>query len=172
MEKLGSVGIPIPGGTVAIVEGVSGSGEGELIYEGPNVSMGYAQTVADLAAGDCFGGRLHTGDQARIDADGFITIVGRKKRFIKLHGVSVNLDHAESVLRESGVDCRLVGSENCLVVCTADTDLEPARAAVAANFDFHPSVIRIQRCETLPSTLSEKPDYAALSQRFVAARTP
>jgi acyl-CoA synthetase (AMP-forming)/AMP-acid ligase II len=172
MEKLGSVGIPIPGGRVAIVEGVTGSGEGELVYEGPNVALGYAQTRADLADGDRFGGRLHTGDQARIDADGFITIVGRKTRFIKLHGISVNLDHAESVLRNAGADCMLVGKENCLVVCTTGTDLESVRAALDANFDFHPSVVRIVRCETLPRTTSDKPDYAELSQRFVEVRTP
>lgn len=171
MEKLGSVGIPIPSGKVAIVEGVPGSGEGELVYEGPNVAMGYAQTVADLANGDRFGGRLHTGDQARIDTDGFITIVGRKTRFIKLHGISVNLDHAESVLRNAGVDCMLVGKENFLVVCTTGTDLETVRAALSANFDFHPSVVRIQNCETLPLTGSDKPDYAELSRRFVAVGT-
>ena len=171
MEKLGSVGIPIHGGKV-VIEGVPGSGEGELVYEGPNVSMGYAQTVADLADGDHFGGRLHTGDQARIDADGFITIVGRKKRFIKLNGISVNLDHAEFVLRNAGVDCRLVGQENCLVICTTGTDPASLRAALDANFDFHPSVVRIEHCETLPLTASDKPHYAELSQRFVGVRTP
>lgn len=172
MEKLGSVGVPIPGGRAEIIEDIPGSGEGELIYHGPNVSMGYAQTTSDLADGDRFGGRLHTGDQARIDEDGFITIVGRKKRFIKLHGISVNLDHAESVLRGAGVDCLLVGRENCLIVCTTMPDLKPVQAALDANFDFHPSVVRIERCETLPFTASDKPDYAELSRRFVEARTP
>jgi acyl-CoA synthetase (AMP-forming)/AMP-acid ligase II len=172
LDKLGSVGIAIPGGKVSLAEDVAGSGEGELIYEGPNVSMGYAQTAADLAEGDCFGGRLYTGDQARIDEDGFVTIVGRRKRFIKLHGISVNLDHAESVLRDAGLDCRLVGKENGLVVCIANGDGESVRAALDQNFDFHPSVVRIERCESLPFTVSGKPDYATLSRRFVEAGTP
>lgn len=171
MEKLGSVGVPIPGGRVAIIESASGSGEGELVYEGPNVSMGYAQTAADLADDDRFGGRLHTGDQARIDPDGFITIVGRKQQFIKLHGISVNLDHAETVLRNAGVDCMLVGKENSLVICTTSTDPAPLRAALDVHFDFHPSVVRIEHCAKLPLTASDKPHYAELSQRFVEART-
>ena len=172
MEKLGSVGIPIHGGTVSIVGGAPGSGEGELVYEGANVSMGYAETAVDLAQGDVFGGRLHTGDQARIDPDGYITILGRKKRSIKLHGVSVNLDHAESVLRNAGLDCMLVGKENCLVVCTTGIDPAPVHAALDLNFDFHPSAIRIEHCETLPLTASDKPNYADLSRRFVEAQKP
>lgn len=167
LDKLGSVGIAIPGGHLSIDEDVPGGGEGELVYEGPNVSMGYAQSAADLADGDTFGGRLLTGDQAKIDADGFVTIVGRRKRFIKLSGISVNLDHAEAVLRGAGIDCRVVGRENLLVVCTTDADPAAAQAALKANFDFHPSAVRVEHCETLPLTASEKPDYAELTRHFL-----
>jgi acyl-CoA synthetase (AMP-forming)/AMP-acid ligase II len=172
IDKLGSVGIAIPGGRLSVNEDVAGSGEGELVYEGPNVSMGYAQSSADLALGDVFAGRLQTGDQARIDADGFVTIVGRRKRFIKLNGISVNLDHAEVVLRSAGIDCRVVGKENRLVVCTTDADLAPAEAALKANFDFHPSAVRVEHCETLPLNASEKPDYAELTRRYLGDGRP
>ncbi|CAP56950.1 AMP-binding protein [Gluconacetobacter diazotrophicus] len=167
MDKLGSVGIPIPGGKIEIVEEVPGAGEGELVYEGPNVSMGYANSWQDLATGDQFGGRLHTGDQARIDADGFVTIVGRRKRFIKLHGISVNLDHVESVLRSAGVNCILVGKENCVVICTMAVDVNAVQTALKENFDFHPSAVRVEICDELPFTASNKPDYATLTQRFL-----
>lgn len=166
-EKLGSVGIPIPGGRVEIDGVVPGAGDGELVYEGANVSMGYASGFADLADGDQFGGRLHTGDMARIDSDGFISIIGRKKRFIKLHGVSVNLDHAESVLVNAGLNCMVIGQENRFVVCAIDTDVEAVQAAMSENFDFHPSVVRIEICETLPRTASNKPDYVSLAQHFL-----
>jgi acyl-CoA synthetase (AMP-forming)/AMP-acid ligase II len=167
-EKLGSVGVTIPGGCAKIIDAGPQSGEGELVYEGPNVAMGYASGFADLAEGDHFGGRLHTGDIARIDADGFITIVGRKKRFIKLHGISVNLDHAESVLMSAGVNCMLVGQENRLVVCAVGLGVEAVQRAISENFDFHPSVVRVEICDTLPRTASNKPDYALLTQRFLA----
>ncbi len=166
-DKLGSVGIPIPGGRAEIVDAAPGTDEGELLYHGPNVSMGYASGFLDLARGDEFCGRLHTGDVARLDAEGFIYILGRKKRFIKLHGVSVNLDHAESVLVNAGVNCMLIGQENRLVVCATGIDAGSVQSVLGENFDFHPSVVRIEICDGLPRTASNKPDYQVLSQRFL-----
>jgi acyl-coenzyme A synthetase/AMP-(fatty) acid ligase len=52
-EKIGSVGFPVPGGCVTI-----GADTGEVMYQGPNVMMGYAETAADLARGDDLCGRL------------------------------------------------------------------------------------------------------------------
>jgi long-chain acyl-CoA synthetase len=54
IEKLGSVGVPIPCGKGVIAETGLPTGEGELLYLGPNVSMGYALGGADLAKGDEF----------------------------------------------------------------------------------------------------------------------
>ena len=62
-------------------------GVGELIYEGPNVTLGMAECRADLSKGDERQGVLHTGDLARIDEDGFYYIAGRKKRFLKIFGI-------------------------------------------------------------------------------------
>jgi long-chain acyl-CoA synthetase len=76
----GSVGRPLPGIDVRIHE-PDASGIGEVIAKGPNVMAGYfenpeatAQTIID--------GWLHTGDLGRIDADGNLYIVGRKKELI------------------------------------------------------------------------------------------
>jgi acyl-CoA synthetase (AMP-forming)/AMP-acid ligase II len=167
MEKLGSVGIPVPGGRALIAETGEPIGEGELLYVGPNVSMGYASSAQDLEKGDEFQGKLYTGDYAKIDKDGFITIVGRKKRFIKLHGISVNLDHAESVLKSGGLDCIVIGAENRLIVCIGEPDAERAQTALKDNFNFHPSVARVVVSETLPLTSAGKPDYVTLSERFL-----
>ncbi|TBZ80791.1 AMP-binding protein [Rhizobium leguminosarum] len=167
MEKLGSVGIPVPGGRALIAETGEAIGEGELLYVGPNVSMGYASSAQDLEKGDEFQGKLYTGDYAKIDKDGFITIVGRKKRFIKLHGISVNLDHAESVLKSGGLDCIVIGAENRLIVCIGEPDAERAQMALKDNFNFHPSVARVVVSETLPLTSAGKPDYVTLSERFL-----
>jgi long-chain acyl-CoA synthetase len=170
IEKLGSVGVPIPCGRAVIAETGEPTGEGELLYLGPNVSMGYAFDSADLAKGDEFEGRLYTGDHVTIDEDGFITIVGRKRRFIKLHGISVNLDHAETVLKSLGLDCMVVGEENRLVVCVTDHAVEEVRAAVRDNFSFHPSTVKVVTCDVLPRSTSGKPDYVALAgQIFEAA---
>ncbi len=94
IEKIGSIGIPIPGGSFAIAD------DGELIYFGANVSMGYALNREDMALGDVNGGCLKTGDMARMDEDGYFYITGRKKRFVKLQGKRFSLDQVQEILQE------------------------------------------------------------------------
>lgn len=62
-EKAGAIGRAIPGGKLRLVEE-------ELVYEGPNVMMGYAENRDDLMKGDELNGVLYTGDLGRVDADG------------------------------------------------------------------------------------------------------
>jgi len=166
IEKLGSVGVPISCGRVHI----DGAGEGELVYSGENVSMGYAQGRADLARGDDFQGTLLTGDLATIDADGFITVTGRLKRFVKLHGISVNLDHVESVLNSAGIDCMVVGFENRVIVCFRSCSVAEVSATISRNFSFHPSVLALREVDPLPRTAVGKPDYVAALNAYGDAR--
>ena len=106
LEKYGSMGIAIPGGKFTLVD-VEGQAitepdvTGELIYEGPNVTLGYAECLEDLQKGDERQGKLVTGDMAKMDADGFFYIVGRKKRFLKIYGNRVNLDEVERMLKSN-----------------------------------------------------------------------
>ena len=166
LEKLGSVGVAIACGRVSI----DGDQEGELIYSGENVALGYAVGHADLARGDDFKGVLRTGDLATLDGDGFITITGRLKRFIKLHGTSVNLDHVESVLIGAGIDCMVVGRENRITICHRGADPAEVRDAVNRNFSFHPSTLGLQEVDPLPRTASGKPDYVAALAAYGDAR--
>ncbi len=73
-----TVGKPLPGIEAAITPG------GELLVRGPNVMLGYWRNDAAAAAVIDDGGWFHTGDLARIDADGHITITGRLKEIIVL----------------------------------------------------------------------------------------
>ena len=98
LEKTGSIGIPVPGGRMEIAE------DGELIYYGGNVSLGYARSREDLALGDVNKGCLKTGDMARTDEDGYFYITGRKKRFVKIQGRRISLDTVQEILQES-FDC-------------------------------------------------------------------
>ena len=97
IKKFGSMGIAIPGGEFSLIDENSQiieehEKEGELVYRGKNVSMGYAISRADLAQGDQNKGVLLTGDIAKSDLEGFYYILGRRKRFVKLFGNRVNLD--------------------------------------------------------------------------------
>ena len=89
--------------------------DGELIYQGANVSLGYAECAEDLMKGDENHGVLHTGDMARVDEDGFYYITGRKKRFVKIQGRRFSLDQVQEILQ---------GAFACEeIVCTGnDTD--------------------------------------------------
>lgn len=136
LKKPGSMGIPIPGGRFEIVDSEGNvvnqpHQSGELVYIGPNVSLGYAQKKEDLALGDENHGRLLTGDIAETDEDGYYYIVGRKKRFVKIFGVRVGLDACERILQEKYPDAQIFcgGEDNDLRVYSPD----PAVAAEGAK---------------------------------------
>ncbi len=74
-HRFGSVGKPFPGVEVRIAE------DGELLIKGSNIFQGYHNN-ADASFGAVEDGWLHTGDLGRIDEDGFVYIVGRKKDII------------------------------------------------------------------------------------------
>ena len=73
--KLGSVGPALPGTEVRI------AADGEILTRGPNVFMGYLDEPEATRAA-LVDGWLHTGDLGVIDADGFVTITGRKKELL------------------------------------------------------------------------------------------
>ena len=100
-RRLGSVGQPIPGVQVAIVDDEDRRlrpGEvGEVCVSGPNVMLGYYRMPEETAK-TVRGGWLHTGDMGRVDADGFLYIVERKKDLIIRGGFNIYPREVEDVL--------------------------------------------------------------------------
>jgi long-chain acyl-CoA synthetase len=94
-RKIGTVGRPLAGIDVRIAE------DGEVLVRGPNVMLGYWQD--DAATADAIrDGWLQTGDLGDVDADGFLTIRGRKKELIVLStGKKVSPTRVESLLTAS-----------------------------------------------------------------------
>jgi long-chain acyl-CoA synthetase len=96
----GSVGRSLPGIDVRIFE-PDANGVGEVIAKGPNVMSGYYQNQ-DATADTIRDGWLHTGDLGRIDADGNLFIVGRKKEMILgTSGENVYPDELEELYADS-----------------------------------------------------------------------
>lgn len=91
--KIGSVGRPLPGVEVRTLE------DGELLIRGGVITKGYYkldESTRETFAGD---GYLHSGDLARIDEDGFVWIVGRKKEIIiTAAGKNIAPAHMETML--------------------------------------------------------------------------
>jgi long-chain acyl-CoA synthetase len=173
-EKTGSIGIPIPGGTIRLFsEGdeVKENGiEGELLYEGENVMLGYAEDKEDLGKGDELKGILHTGDLAYRDEDGFYYIAGRLKRFIKIFGLRINLDEVEKMIEShygvfnacSGIDDRL----NILIETNDSETTDDIRQKVSQYYKIKKSVVTVRLAEKMPVTESGKKDYSAISRLF------
>jgi acyl-CoA synthetase (AMP-forming)/AMP-acid ligase II len=111
---MGSCGIPLPGLAVRIVDASGGDvapdQEGELIVRGPNVMPGYhnkpEETRSALRAG-----WYHTGDLAKCDENGFVTITGRLKELIIRGGQNIAPAEIEEVVNSFAavLDSAVVG---------------------------------------------------------------
>ncbi len=102
-KKLGSIGKGMPGVTLQILkesnQAVRAGEVGEIVAEGENVALGYWRSPEESA--EVFrDGRLHTGDLATIDEDGFIYIVDRAKDVVKCGGKRVSCRQVEEALLE------------------------------------------------------------------------
>ncbi len=165
-EKLGTIGIAIPGGELAL-QPVDGEGEHQqLVYRGPNVMMGYASGPADLARGDEMHGVLPTGDLASVDSDGYFRLIGRLARFAKLFGKRINLASVESevearhMIRAMAID----GGDKLKVFLetSAPNALTEVRAHVSAWLGVPPVAVQVHALAQLPMTANGKKDYKAL----------
>ena len=98
--KKGTVGPPLPGVEVKI-ENPDENGIGEILVRGANVMKEYYRNP-EATAEALRNGWLHTGDLAKIDKDGYITFVGRKKSVVVTEGgKNIYLEELESVLNGS-----------------------------------------------------------------------
>jgi acyl-CoA synthetase (AMP-forming)/AMP-acid ligase II len=152
-DKLGSVGLALPGGEFRIEDD-------EVVYHGPNVMMGYADTAADLLRGDEMGGVLHTGDLGRVDDEGFLFITGRTKRMGKVFGVRINLDDVEKnfpVAAVAGDDKLHVFAEGI-----SDDEARGLRTKIAEWLGTHFTGVSVRSIESLPLLPNGKVDYRAL----------
>jgi acyl-CoA synthetase (AMP-forming)/AMP-acid ligase II len=152
-EKLGSVGPALPGGSFSVEDD-------EVVYRGPNVMMGYADTAADLAKGDELGGVLHTGDLGRLDDDGFLFITGRAKRMGKVFGVRINLDDVEKNFPVAAV----AGEDKLQVFAEGVTEDEARglRTKISEWLGTHHTGVVVRSIESLPLLPNGKVDYRAL----------
>ncbi|MEX0973356.1 MAG: long-chain fatty acid--CoA ligase [Solirubrobacterales bacterium] len=118
--KIGTIGKPFPGCEVKI------AADDEILVKGPNVFQGYykndeatRETIVD--------GWLHTGDLGSIDADGFITITGRKKDIIiTAGGKNITPANLENEIKQHPLvsQCVVVGDRRPYLVGLVTLDPE------------------------------------------------
>lgn len=168
-----AVGIAVPGGAfrLAPVEGADPD-VGELVYSGPNVMLGYAESPADLALGRTTD-ELRTGDLARIDAEGVVEIVGRLRQFVKVFGLRIDLGRLDAMLADHGVEAECTGDDTGLAVAVLDgTDPDHVRALVADLIGLPPGAVAVAAVGELPRLPNGKPDRIALRSQVRAADAP
>lgn len=168
LDKYASIGIAIPGGKFSLMDVNSNIIEepdvdGELIYEGPNVSLGYAECRADLAKGDENHGVLHTGDVARRDADGYYYITGRIKRFVKVWGNRCNLDATEQLVKAITTSCACVGVDDKITIFVTQEGLEESIIKLLVEkTGFNNRAFEVRVIDAIPVKSSGKIDYQVM----------
>lgn len=174
IEKCGSMGIAIPGGKFHLVD-VDGSDimeanrTGELVYEGANVTLGYAERIEDLSKGDERGGILYTGDMAQMDKDGFYYIVGRKKRFLKIYGNRVNLDEIDRLIKGKfdSIDCASAGVDDHMCIFVTDkSKASEIRDFVIKKTHLNPIAFQIVILDEIPKNDAGKILYKELTKYY------
>jgi acyl-CoA synthetase (AMP-forming)/AMP-acid ligase II len=166
----GAVGRAIPGTEMKVVDPETGhdlpSGDpGELIVRGPQVMKGYwnapeatAETIKD--------GWLHTGDIARMDEDGYVYIVDRKKELIKYKGFQVAPAELEGLLTEhpSISDAAVIGIPDeeagevpkAFVVATGAVTADEVKEFVSERVASYKRLAEVEFVDAIPKSSSGK----------------
>jgi len=187
--KPNTIGQAIPGTRLYLVDNqgsqiTTPERQGELIFCGDNVMIGYASSISDLR-GRLALNNLQTGDLGYQDVDGDFFISGRIKRFIKLFGERISLDKVQNSLQQIILDFPLacVGNDRTLYVVLEDkrqTDSDQAQLSTAENeaerqqcvttqvktyvksIGLHPNAVSIHFVAAIPMTQNAKIDYGML----------
>jgi fatty-acyl-CoA synthase len=183
LARLASCGRPVPWVRVGLLDDdgneVAPGEPGELCVQGPLVMKGYWNRP-DETADALAGGWLHTGDVARQDADGFLTIVDRKKDMIVSGGFNVFPREVEDVISTHPA-VALVGvvgvpdekwgeAVKAVVVLRDGASFDPAEliALVKDKKGSHHAPKSVDVVDSLPLSPLGKPDKKALRARYWA----
>ncbi len=182
----GTVGRLLPGVEYRLTP-VPGLATGQVLHvRSPNLMMGYLHHanpgVLVPPCSECGDSWYSTGDVVEIDDDGFVTIIGRTRRFAKVAGEMVSLDLIERIASHASPDfehaatlSQLAGYGESTVLFTTDRVLDRMMLVRAAHSMQAPEIAisrHIVKVDKLPLTGNGKVDYVALRLRAenVAAR--
>lgn len=182
--RSGTVGTLLPGIEARLVPVAGIEGGGVLHVRGPNLMSGYyryeSPGVLQPAASELGPGWYSTGDVVEIDADGFVTIKGRVKRFAKVGGEMVSLETVEKIAcaaspGHSHGAVTLADSQRgeSIVLFTTDPDLGREQLLQAAKGLGGPELAvarRIVALPELPLLGTGKTDYVTLKKRAETAQ--
>jgi acyl-[acyl-carrier-protein]-phospholipid O-acyltransferase/long-chain-fatty-acid--[acyl-carrier-protein] ligase len=170
--KAGTVGRLLPGIAWRLdsVEGIDEGGR--LVVAGPNVMKGYLSTATPGAIDAPPGGWYDTGDIVSVDAEGYVKILGRAKRFAKIAGEMVSLGAVEGLASSLWPEHRHAavalpdprkGEQVVLLTDNAEATVAALLAQARAQGIAEVMVPRVVlTVATLPTLATGKPDYPAV----------
>ena len=168
LENSDSIGVAVPGGRFRILDAngfelQEPDTPGELFYTGPNVMMGYSFSRAELGLGNETG-ELKTGDITLRKPNGFIKLVGRASRFVKIAGLRIGLDDVESYAKGEGIVCSVAGTDEGVVVAVDDQRLAAAELEkkLVREFRIPAGSLAVVCFKELPVLSTGKPDYQSI----------
>jgi long-chain acyl-CoA synthetase len=191
LHKPGTVGLPMPGTDIKVVDVETGTIEmgtdipGELCISGPQVMQGYwnrpDETARSLRRDESGRVWLYTGDIATIDGDGYTTIVQRKKDLILVDGFNVYPAEVEGVLAEhpSVRRAAVVGLPDeyhgeqvhaCVVLHDgADANVDDVVAHCRGRLTAYKVPVALHVVDQLPTSAVGKVLYRVLRDQLTAA---
>jgi acyl-coenzyme A synthetase/AMP-(fatty) acid ligase len=164
LERPQSIGTAIPGGSFRLdpLPDRPDADVGELVYAGPNVMLGYAESESDLRLGRTID-ELCTGDIARRTSDGLYELVGRRTGFAKILGMRVDTRRVESMLERLGIAVACVGGDDELVIAVVGAaDVSLVRRHVAASYGLPARAIVVCTLAEIPRLSNGKRDDEAI----------
>lgn len=171
LEFPSHIGVPVPNGRLKIIDTEGNFIEqtdtpGELVYQGPNVMMGYAKAVNDLNTKETIDW-LKTGDIAEFNQHGLFKIVGRSSRFVKPFGVRINLDDIQAYLSTTGVINAVSNVDEQIVIgieiqSESPQSIEEIKNGLSTNFKIANSTFTIYPVKSLPLLANGKIDYTEI----------
>lgn len=164
-DQITSIGKPILNGELSINEETN-----ELVYRGPNVFGGYANTITDLELWT-ESNILNTGDIGK-EENGFFYVTGRIKRFVKLFGNRINLDELETFLKNkyqlgTFAAAGNIDKELLIAYNGVGFDEKELKKVIQFTFKIHPSVIKFLHLEDFPLTDNGKVDYHGILELYI-----
>jgi long-chain acyl-CoA synthetase len=183
----GSIGLPLPSTDVSIRDDngkeVAIGSSGELCIKGPQVMAGYWNRPDETALVFTKDGFLKTGDIARMDEEGFIYLVDRKKDMIVVSGFNVYPNEVEQVigLHPGVLEVGVVGvadeeSGERVKACIVKKDPELTSEQVIAHCREHLTAYKVPKiiefCDDLPKTNVGKILRRALKDREIDKKSP
>jgi acyl-[acyl-carrier-protein]-phospholipid O-acyltransferase/long-chain-fatty-acid--[acyl-carrier-protein] ligase len=175
-HRTGTVGQLLPGIEARLIPVPGINHGGELHVRGPNLMSGYYRfdnpALLEPPQSEAGMGWHNTGDVAEFDDDGYLTILGRLKRFAKVAGEMVSLEVVESIARAASPEGQHAASSfneaargETIVLFTTDINLSREQLSAAARLHGVPEIAvprRIQVVEQLPLLGTGKVDYLRL----------